>query len=308
MQRPLPSVPFVAGALLVAVSLAELTGVAVQAAAGPRDEDWAAVKAHLTASITAADGLVVGARWMEPLARQHLGDGLLTRERLGGEPGTWPSVWVVSDTARGSFLPGYRSDIAQHFGSLVLLKARAENPFRVLARLEAKLPEASVFLETNDREETCTYGTFGAQSGNLGWGPALPAERFTCNGAFLARSVVTDTEYRAHDAIYTDVPGDGRTLIVRWPRMTMGTSLRGGYGLYAEAERDGKGADVRAEWRIDGQSVASLTHRDGEGWKGFEALVPSALQRDGILELRLQSPGGQRRLFGMSAALIEAVR
>jgi hypothetical protein len=120
--------------------------------------------------------------------------------------------------------------------------------------------------------------------------------------------LVTDTTYAAHDAVYMDVPGDGRTLVVRWTATPLGSALRGGFGLYVEAERDGKGAPITLEWRVDGRSVATLTHRDGEGWKSFEVATGARPTATGILEMRVRSPGGSRRWFGVSAAVLEAKR
>jgi hypothetical protein len=121
----------------------------------------------------------------------------------------------------------------------------------------------------------------------------------------VARSFVTDTDYRAHDAVFVDVPGDGRAVVVRLAARPLGTAVRGGFGLYVEAERDGKGAPVFLEWRVDGRTIGSLVHRDGEGWKGFELTTGLPPGASGRAELRLRSPGGQRRLVGVSAAFVE---
>jgi hypothetical protein len=86
--------------------------------------------------------------------------------------------------------------------------------------------------------------------------------------------------------------------------VAIGTSLRGGFGLYVEAEREGKGAPVILEWRVEGRSVGTLTHHDGDGWKSFELTTGAAPGARGTLEMRLRSPGGQRRLVGVDAVTI----
>ena len=299
-------VPFVAGVVLVAASVAEAVGVFVQARGGPSEADWTAVKTQLAATLTESDGLLIGTRWIEPLARQKLGDGLLTRERLGAGASTFSRVAVVSERGHASLPAGYIVDDRVVFGDLDISRAHAAVPFRVNARFESLLSRASVVLDANGVETPCTWGVYGSTSGNLGTGPAIPAERFSCPGLFVVRSVVTDTAYVAHDAVYTDVPGDGRTVVVRWPDVAMGTALRGGFGLYVEAERDGTGAPISVEWRINGRSVATLSHRDGEGWKPFEIATNDLAGSHEVVELRLRSPGGSRRWIGVSAAVVEA--
>lgn len=301
-------VPLVAAALLVTVSLGEALGVALEARGGPSDADWSSVVSTLRAQLKPHDGLVVGSRWIEPIARQKLGDSLLTRERLGAPVTTWPALTMVAEAGRGAVPAGYVVDERTRIGALELTRAHAASSFDVLARLEGMLHGAVASVDSDGREEPCAWSAFGAVSGNLGSGPALPSERFLCPGTFVARSIVTDTTYAAHDAVYMDVPGDGRTLVVRWTATPLGSALRGGFGLYVEAERDGKGAPITLEWRIDGRSVATLTHRDGEGWKSFEVATGARPTATGILEMRVRSPGGSRRWFGVSAAVLEAKR
>ena len=301
-------VPLAAAALLVTASLGEALGVVLQARGGPSDADWTAVASTLRAELAPTDGLLVGTRWIEPVARQKLGDSLLTRERLGAPVATWPRLTMVAEAGHGSIPEGYLVEGRTRVGALELTRARAAAPFVVLARLEGLLRGAVASVDTGGRDEPCTWSAFGPVSGNLGTGPALPSERFLCLGAFVARSVVTDTTYAAHDAVYMDVPGDGRTLVVRWTAMPLGSTLRGGFGLYVEAERDGKGAPITLEWRVDDRSLATLTHRDGEGWKRFEVPTGAAPGATGMLEMRVRSPGGSRRWFGVSAAVLEATR
>lgn len=305
MAARAPSFPAVAGALLVVASLAEAVAVAVQARGGPHAEDWARVKAELEEGLAADDGVVVDTRWTEPLARHALGDGVLTRSRIGAPANTWPRLAVIAEPGSGAAPEGYVEERVVRAGALEVRFARAAHPFVVRGRAEASLATSQAFVEGDGLEIPCAWGSYGLVAGNLGSGPAWPSERFQCPGASVARSFVTDTTYRAHDAVFVDVPGDGRTVVVRFAPAAIGTAVRGGVGLYVEAERDGKGAPVFLEWRVDGRTIGSLAHRDGEGWKGFElatGVVPGAIAR---AELRLRSPGGQRRLVGVSAAFVE---
>jgi hypothetical protein len=305
MASRAPLFPAVAGAILVVASLAEAVAVAVQARGGPSEADWAHVKSAVAEGLAPDDGLVVGDRWLEPVARHALGDGILTRSRIGAPVSTWPRLAVLGETGRAAMPEGYVLERTVEAGALELGFARAARPFEVRARVEASLEDARVFVDADGREEACVWGAYGLVAGNLGSGPAWPPARFVCPGSGVARSFVTDTDYRAHDAVFVDVPGDGRAVVVRLASRPLGGSLRGGFGLYVEAERDGKGAPVFLEWRVDGRTIGSLVHRDGEGWKSFELTTGLAPGASGQAELRLRSPGGQRRLVGVSAAFLE---
>jgi hypothetical protein len=295
----------VAALVLFGASIAESVAVAVQARGGPKPTDWTALRLHLEEKLGPEDGLTLGARWLEPLARHELGDALLSAGRLGTPAETWPRFAIVAE-------PGFRQSVDAHvleeshaFGSLVVHWYRAREPFRVLERLQESLSTATVTTSNEDHEVACSLGEYGVVSGNLGSGPAWPSKRFFCAGTSVARAFVTDTDYRAHDAIYMDVPGDGRAVVVRYASRAVGTAIRGGVGLYVEAEREGKGAPVVLEWLVDGRTVGTVTHRDGEGWKAFEFPTAASAGAPAKLEFRVKSPGGTRRLVGVSAALVE---
>lgn len=293
-----------AGVLLAALSIAEAVGVAVQARGGPRAEDWAQVRAQLAGDLGAEDGLLLGARWLGPVARAELGEALFTATRAGGMPGSFARLAIVGEAGRTEVPEGFEAERDLRFGGLELRFARARRPFRVGTRLPASLAAAHASLEANGELLPCAWGSYGVVSGNLGSGPALPSERFSCPGAQVARSFVTDLSYFPHDAVFTEVPGDGRVVSVAFPGVELGSVLRGGFGLYVEAERDGRGAPVVLEWRVDGRSIGTLTHHDGEGWKSFELTTGAERGARGTVELRLRSPGGQRRLVGVDAVTL----
>jgi hypothetical protein len=304
MGRRVSHIAFGAGVLLVGLSLAEAFGVVAQARGGPKPEDWALVRARLERDLAPEDGVVLGARWLGPVAREAFGDGLMTPARAGGVVGSFARVAIVGESGALATPEGYVSEGDTIHGGLALRFAHAARPFVVGARLPSLLGGAQAFVDANGEEIPCSWGSFGLVSGNLGSGPAWPSERFSCAGAQLARSFVTDLDYAAHDAIFADVPGDGRVVVARFPDVAIGTSLRGGFGLYVEAEREGKGAPVILEWRVEGRSVGTLTHHDGDGWKSFELTTGAAPGARGTLEMRLRSPGGQRRLVGVDAVTI----
>jgi hypothetical protein len=285
---------------------AEAVAVGVQARGGPTAADWSRVKTSLERGLGVEDGLAVGSRWIEPLARQALGDALLTRSRVGADANTWPRLAVIAERGDAQLPEGYVEEAREQVGALEIRFGRAAAAFAVLGRLEVALPEARALVDVGGQELPCAWGAHGLVAGNLGSGPAWPSERFACSGASVARSFVTDLDYRAHDAIFVEVPGDGRTVVVRFPPRPAGTAIRGGFGLYVEAERDGRGAPVYLEWRSEGRNLGSLVHHDGEGWKRFELATGASPGALVPLELRLRSPGGHRRLVGVSAAIVEA--
>ena len=304
MSPPASRVAFVAGFLVVGLSLAEAIAVAVQSGGGPQARDWAAVRATLERTLSDDDGVFLGATWLGPEARAQLGDAIMTPTRVGGVPRSFVRSAIIGELGRVATPDGYALEKEERFGGLELRFVRAVHPFRVEARLPSRIEGAQAFIDVNGEEIPCVWGPFGLASGNLGSGPAWPSARFSCPGTQVARSFVTDLTYAAHDAIFSEVPGDGRTVVVRFPAVPIGSAVRGGFGLYVEAERDGKGAPVVLEWRVDGRSIGTLTHHDGEGWKSFELTTGRTHDERGTMEIRLRSPGGQRRLVGVDAVTI----
>jgi hypothetical protein len=119
-----------------------------------------------------------------------------------------------------------------------------------------------------DHEEECAWEHGSPQSGQLGFGTAMPADRFSCaSGGFVGVSVVEDLEYSPHRCIYAPPPG--RTLRLRFADVRIGQALHGHHGLYVEAEHYRK-APVTITFSIGGKPIGSAIHRDFEGWKPFE--------------------------------------
>jgi len=105
----------------------------------------------------------------------------------------------------------------------------------------------------------------------MGHGPAVPEERFTCpGGGNVSLSVVAPLDYRPRRCLLASPVGGNGALRIRFTGVTFASSLYGHHAVYVEAERRKKGAPVSLTFRAGGTVLGSMTHADGDGWKGFE--------------------------------------
>jgi hypothetical protein len=176
-------------------------------------------------------------------------------------------------------------------------------PAVVLADLVSRVDPTHlrVVRAEGSREDECPWVHAGAQSGQLGFGTAVPADRFGCpGGSFVAPSIVEDLEYRAHRCVYAPPPGGQARLRLRFLDVPMGRELHGHHALYVEAEHAGK-APVTITFSAAGTVLGSVVHRDLDGWKPFE-LDTSALAGSHVdLVVEIECPTSDRRMYCFEA-------
>ena len=140
-----------------------------------------------------------------------------------------------------------------------------------------------------------------AQTGNLGFGPAVPGDRFACGGGFAGVSVIADLDYEARRCIYAPPPGGARVLRIAFRGVKFGSTLHGHHGLYVEAERNKNGAPVTLALRVGDDYVGKVVHNDGEGWKGFELPTGELEGKTADLVAEISAPSGNRRAYCFEA-------
>ena len=141
-------------------------------------------------------------------------------------------------------------------------------------------------------------------AGGLGGHPTFPPERFECPSGiffFVGVTVIADEEFRPRRCLWSHPPLTGE-IVTRFHDVPLGKVIRGHGGLYWMTERELKGAPVTLTVRVDGDQVGSFTHRDGEGWKGFEMpLGAHAGQRAREVEIGVSSSNYKDRHFCFEA-------
>ncbi len=288
--------------MIPAVGLLELGAHVVQTHSVAPDADWSAARDYVTSQVKPEDLVAFAPRWADPVGREHFGAALATLEREGRADETrFPRAFEVS--IRGAHLAafdGWRRAGEQRFGRVTVTTWENPAPAHVLDDLVAMVDPQHLRVARGDAE--CTFAHGAAQSGNLGFGPTIPGDRFTCpGGGFVGASVVADLDYYPHRCIYAPPQGGNAPLRLRFQGVRFGRTLHGHHALYVEAERDRKGAPVTITFRVGDSSLGSVVHHDGDGWKPFEFDTSALAGQTGELVAEIASPSGDRRMYCFEA-------
>jgi hypothetical protein len=291
-------------AIVPALGILELVAHIVQTRATVDDKDWSAARDYVVGEVRPADLVAFAPRWVDPLGRQHFGAEIATLEREARADETrFPRALEVS--IRGTHLPAFarwRRTAERRFGGVSVTTWENPTPATVIDDLVSMVGPRTMrvsLVAERARESDCPFVHTGAQSGGLGYGPAIPGDRFVCpGGGFVAASVVADLDYVPHRCIYAP-PVSGGAVRIRFLGVRLGTALHGHHALYVEAERQRKGAPVTVLFSAGESTLGSLVHQDGDGWKPFEFDTSElAGQRtDVVVEVRSPSVAGRMYCF-----------
>jgi hypothetical protein len=257
------------------VGLLELSAHAIQTCSVVPARDWQAARDYVAAQAKPEDLITFAPRWTDPLGREYFGPDLATLEREArADESRFPRAFEVS--IRGAHSPaleGWKRIDRKSFGRVSV--SSWENPSfqRVIDDLVARVDpqQLRVSVAQGDREAPCGFTRGGVQTGSLGFGPAIPGDRFVCpTGGFVGVSVAADMEYYPRRCIYAPPPGGGSVLRLRFAGVRLGQALAGHHALYVEAERAGVGPPVTLTVRVGESILGQVVHRDREGWKRFE--------------------------------------
>jgi hypothetical protein len=269
------------------------------------DDDWKRAKTEVEKRAKPEDLVAFAPTWVDPIGREFFGDKIATLEREGYPDVTrFPRAIEVS--IRGEHLAdlaGWRETERTNVGGIRI--TTFENPTPVtlkddLLRHVGK-PDMHVALVDPNGEHECIYSRYGVQTGGLGFGPAVPSLRYQCGGAYVGITILPDLDYRPRRCLYAPAQGPNATVRLRFDSIAFGKVLHGHHGLYAEAERDQKGAPVDIAFRSGDKSLGKLVHRDGEGWKGFELDTTELDGKTGELVAEITSSSRDRRMYCFEA-------
>jgi hypothetical protein len=303
-------------AAIPAVGLVELGAHAVQTHSVAPDRDWRSARDYVAAQIKPDDLVAFAPRWVDPIGRMQLGSGIATLEREARpDESRFPRAFEVSlRGAHDPSLEGWRRTGEERFGDVTVRTLENPAPAQVLDDLVSMVGSARMQVSRveGDRAIDCPFTHAGPQSGGLGAGPALPADRFVCpSGGFVAASVAADLEYHPRRCIYAPPQGGRGALRIRFLGVRLGHTLHGHHALYVEAERDRRGTPVTITFRVGDTVVGSVVHHDGDGWKPFEfdtTELAAAASKPGALEgpradivADIETANGERRMYCFEA-------
>jgi hypothetical protein len=292
-------------AVVPVIGIVELGAHVVQVRGVTPDSDWAAAKSAVQAEAKPEDLVAFAPRWVDPIGREKFGADIATLEREApGDVSRFPRAFEVS--IRGAHeedLSHWKKNNEQKFGAVTV--STLENPsyHATLDDLVSDLnPEQAVVSRADaSGESPCTWIVANAQTGGLGFGPAIPAKRFECAGTHVGVSVVADMDYYPHRCIYAPPPGGNAVLRIKFANVLFGDVLHGNHGLYVEAERGRTGSPVSISFSVGDKKIGKATHQDGDSWKGFEFSTGDIKGQRGDLVAEISSANGNRRMYCFEA-------
>jgi hypothetical protein len=293
-------------AILPALGLLELGAHLVQTHSVPRQSDWTAARDYVASELKDPDLVAFAPRWAEPLGLEHFGPTIATFERAARADETrYPRAFEVS--IRGAHLPAFarwHRSAERRFGGVTVTTWENPTPAEVIDDLVAMVGPTTMRVTRVDagRESDCPFVHMPMQSGGLGYGPTIPAQRFFCpGGAVVASTVVADLDYVPRRSIYAPPLGGGAVVRMRFLGVRLGHSLHGHHGLYAEAERHRTGAPVTIAFKAGDAVLGSVVHRDGEGWKPFEFETGQLAGQRVDLIAEISAPSAEGRMYCFEA-------
>lgn len=292
-------------ALVPAVALLELGMHLWQTTGGVVPEaDWKAAREVVKAKVHPDDLVIFAPKWTDPLGREFLKDDVATLEREAfGDVTRFPRALEVSIRGKHrSELEGWREVAREYVGKITVTTFENPSPVKVKDDLldHANAQGMSVSRVDNNRETECPFQQAGVRTGALGFGMAIPNERFVCpTGGFVGVSVLQPQDHSARRCFYAPPQGGGSVLRVRFANVTFGTALHGHHGIHWHQERGG--VPVSLTWKADGKTLGRVVHVDGDGWKGFELDTRELDGKKGELVAEVSAANGNTRMYCFEA-------
>jgi len=288
-----------------AIAVLELFAHVVQISRRIPDADWAHAKDAVQAAAHPEDLVVFAPFWADPLGREHFKDELATIDREARpDDSRFPRAIEVS--IRGAHLPeleGWKEENKQSFGAVTVTTWQNPAPAQVIDDLVAHLTpdRAKVELFDGTNAIECGWTRDRPQSGGIGFGPALPAERFTCpRGGFAAVSVLQATDYRPHKCIYVPPLGGNVVIRIRFQDVAFGHELHGHHAINWDSARFNS-PPVTLVFKVEGKTLAHLVDGDNDGWKPFEIDTSDLAGQKGDLIAEVSSPTSAHRQYCFQA-------
>lgn len=292
-------------AIVPLVGLVELGAHFVQTSSVVPDSDWKAARQVVEKKLRPEDLLLFAPKWEDPIGRAELGDGLASLARTARpDESRFPRAVEVS--ARGKHRPeleGWKLLEEERVGRLTVGVYENPNPAKVLDDLLRSFsPERMTVSRVDGGKETpCGFVRGRTQSGGLGSGPAIPGDRFQCDGSFVGPTIIHGLDHDPRACLFAPPFGGNVTLRVRFKGVRFGRALHGHHALQNEAERDKIGVPVTAVFRTDAGIVGRAEHKDGMGWAGFEFSTQELEGKVADLVVEITAANANRRPYCFEA-------
>ena len=290
---------------MLVFALVELGLHISQSRAKMHPDDWTAVRAALESQVDPADLVVVAPLWLDQVGRMNLGNELMTAERVArADESRFPVAHEVGlGSSRSPALTGWPVEQEQRFGDLHVRKLRNPDYRPVIDDLVRHVDGARLLVATarETKEEACTWNLGKVITGNLGFGPAVSANRYQCaRSMWVGETVFADLAYVPRRCIHAPPPRGKGVTRLRFQDVRFGTRLEGHHTLYVEAERH-LGTPVRIAFFLDGNQIGEAVHEDGQGWIPFGFDTPEMQGKTGEIVAEISSEKGYHRVYCFEA-------
>ncbi len=301
--------------LVPLLGLLELVGQFWAERRAPRPSAYAALAAPLRSIKQRGDVVVVAPRWAEPFVRRALGDAVMPIADVARADMTrFDRALEISILGeRSPEVEGFKESSVTRVGEFTIRALDNPRFERVVYDFvdHVEPPAASAFTEVVSGdppaavESACPWSTRAeVLSGGLGGHPTWPRTRFLCNGGEFFNvgvTVIADQDFLPRRCIWAHPISTG-DLVVRYRAVPLGDRIEGHGGMYWITERPLAGAPVDLEIRVDGESVGTATHRDGDGWAPWSFdLGEHAGAAEATVEFRVRTSNYKDRHFCFEA-------
>jgi hypothetical protein len=288
--------------ILPLVGLVELAAHLHLRGRAPSMNAYAALSEPVEAMRGAGDLVVASPPWAEPLVLGAVPVGL--GEAAPAEDEAYRTAVEVSLFGdRGERLSSWRTLEEQRVGPFTV--RRLENPAPRPAGFDFVDGLSPTNAEVHFDDQLCPWTSSApVVAGGLGGHPAFPAHRFSCGERpwfNVSETVIADERYRPRRCIWAHPPARGE-LTIRYRGIDLGERLVGHGGMYWIVERERRGSPVSLTISIEGEELARVLHRDGDGWSRFDVpLGPWAGRRDATVTFGVSAPDYRDRHFCFEA-------
>jgi hypothetical protein len=290
---------------LPVIAVLELGAHLVQIYGVVPSSDWIAARDVVRTLAQPDDFIAFAPYWTDPLGREYFGSDLATVAREA-RPDDSRYRRGIEVSIRGQHLPelaGWKVSSTQHVGRVTVTVY--ENPaFKAVKDdlVDHVAPDRMAVSEISGGLETdCSFMRGRVETGGLGFGPAVPAERFVCPGGFIGASIMQPTDYRPHRCLLAPPLGNGKTLRVKFLGVQFGETLHGHTGIDWDSEHHLEQPGVTLVWKIGARTLARITDANGEGWKSFELNTSDLAGQTGELVAEVSSQSSHDRLYCFEA-------
>ncbi len=205
-------------AAVPAVGLLELGAHAFQTHSVVPDSDWQGARQYVASQVHPEDLVAFAPGWVDPIGRQEFGPDVATLQREARPDETrFPRAFEVSIRgAHEASLDGWRKSEEHRFGAVTVTTLENPAPVHVLEDLVSLVEprRLQVSRVDGDHAADCPFGHGAPQSGGLGAGPTLPADRLHLSGRRLRRRLGRGRpEYRPHTGAHLCAAPGGRGVV-----------------------------------------------------------------------------------------------